>query len=365
MKELQRTIYIFLLFVLAAGSLFFSREFLIPLTLAAILSMLFIGFSNWAEKKGMNRGFSAFLSIILLVAFVAIIVLLLSWQLSDISIQVDEMKKKLLTVLNNIRTWLNNTVGISKEQQQKLMDSQSKAGEDGAGKMALAFASGLMGFIVNTLLVLVYMYLMLYFRSHLKEFLLKIVPHKAEDEADHIVHQCAKVSQNYLSGMAAMILCLWIMYSIGFNVVGVENAVFFAVLCGVLEIVPFVGNITGTSITVLAVTAQGGDSKTLIGVIIVYMLVQFIQTYVLEPLVVGKQVNINPLFTIMGLVLGELLWGIAGMILAIPLLGILKIIFDHIPQLQPYGFLIGSQDGDDENGLMEKVKSFFKRKNKY
>lgn len=361
MKGLQQTIYIFLLFVLVAGGIYFSKEFLIPLTLAAILSMLFIGFSNWVERKGIRRGFSAFISVFILIVFVAIIVLLLSWQLSDISIQVEEMKKKLLTILNDIRTWLNNTVGISKDQQQKLMDLQSKEGEDNAGKMALAFASGLMGFLVNTLLVLVYMYLMLYFRSHLKEFLLKIVPDKAEGETDHVVHQCAKISQNYLSGMAAMILCLWIMYSIGFSLAGVENAIFFAVLCGVLEIVPFVGNVTGTSITVLAVTAQGGDSKTIIGVIVVYMLVQFIQTYLLEPLVVGKQVNINPLFTIMGLVLGELLWGIAGMILAIPLLGILKIIFDHVPQLQPYGFLIGSEDGDDENGLIEKVKTFFTR----
>jgi len=361
MKELQRTIYIFLLFVLAAGGLFFSREFLIPLTLAAILSMLFIGFSNWAEKKGVQRGFSAFFSVLLLIIFVTIIVLLLSWQLSDITIQVEEMQKKLMTLLDNIRTWLNSTVGISQEQQQKLMDSQSKAGGNGAGKMALAFASGLMGILVNTVLVLVYMYLMLYYRSHLKRFLLKIVPHKVEGEADHVVHQCANVSQNYLSGMAAMILCLWVMYSIGFSIAGVENAIFFVVLCGILEIVPFVGNITGTSLTVLAVVAQGGDSKTIIGVVIVYMLVQFIQTYILEPLVVGKQVNINPLFTIMGLVLGEFLWGIAGMILAIPLLGILKIVFDHVPQLQPYGFLIGNQEGENENGFLEKIKALFKR----
>jgi predicted PurR-regulated permease PerM len=362
MKELQRTVFIFSLFVLVVGSLFFASEFLIPLTLAAILSMLFIGFSNWLEKKGIKRGFSAFLSVFILVVFVTVIILLLSWQLSDITLQVEEMKKKLMAVLESVRTWLNQTVGISKQQQQQLMDSQSKAGGDNAGKMALAFASGLMGVMVNTLLVLVYMYLFLYYRSHLKRFLLKIVPNRAEEEADHVVHQCAKVSQNYLSGMATMILCLWIMYSIGFSIAGVENAIFFAVLCGILEIVPFVGNITGTSLTVLAVVAQGGDSKTIIGVVVVYMLVQFIQTYILEPLVVGKQVNINPLFTIMGLVLGELLWGIAGMILAIPLLGILKIIFDHVPHLQPYGFLIGSQESKSENGFLEKLKEWFQKK---
>ncbi|RYG40852.1 MAG: AI-2E family transporter, partial [Chitinophagaceae bacterium] len=74
-----------------------------------------------------------------------------------------------------------------------------------------------------------------------------------------------------------------------------------------------------------------------------YMLVQFIQTYLLEPLVVGSKVNINPLFTIVSLVAAELVWGIPGMVLALPLLGILKIIFDHIEPLQPYGMLIGER----------------------
>ena len=88
------------------------------------------------------------------------------------------------------------------------------------------------------------------------------------------------------------------MYSIGFSIVGVKYAVLFAVLCGLLEIVPFVGNLTGNIITILAVLVQGGSGGMIIGVLITYASVQFIQTYLLEPLVVGSGVNINPLFTI-------------------------------------------------------------------
>src|SRR5690606_22127969 len=116
------------------------------------------------------------------------------------------------------------------------------------------------------------------------------------------------------------------------------------------------GNITGTSITVFGVMAQGGQTDQIIGVIIVYLIVQSIQTYLLEPLIVGEQVNINPLFTIMVLVGGELVWGIAGMVLAIPLLGIVKIICDNIPSLQPYGYLIGT-DKKQKTNLIDKLKS--------
>jgi predicted PurR-regulated permease PerM len=150
-----------------------------------------------------------------------------------------------------------------------------------------------------------------------------------------------KVAQQYLGGLSLMVMSLWIMYGIGFTIAGVKNAVFFAVLCGLLEIVPFIGNLAGTAITLLMALAQGGSTGTLLGVVITYGVVQFVQSYLIEPLVVGKGVRINPLFTILSLVAGEFIWGIAGMVLALPAIGILKVLFDHIGPLKPVGKLIG------------------------
>jgi predicted PurR-regulated permease PerM len=107
---------------------------------------------------------------------------------------------------------------------------------------------------------------------------------------------------------------------------------------------------------------QGGDMNMVIGILLVYGLVQFIQTYLLEPMIVGAEVSINPLFTIIGLVAGELIWGIPGMILAIPLLGITKIVFEHIEALKPFAYLIGSDDKKkDDRSWMQTVKSWFKK----
>lgn len=157
------------------------------------------------------------------------------------------------------------------------------------------------------------------------------------------MHDIRLVSQKYLTGLALMIACLWVMYGIGFTIVGVENAFFFAILCGLLEIVPFVGNLTGVALTLLMSLAQGGSTNLLLGILAVYAVVQFTQSYLLEPLVVGREISINPVFTIVGIVGGELLWGIPGMVLALPLLGIIKIICDHIEPLKPFGTLIGEE----------------------
>jgi predicted PurR-regulated permease PerM len=119
--------------------------------------------------------------------------------------------------------------------------------------------------------------------------------------------------------------------------------------------VPFVGNLTGVSITIIMSLAQGGNLKLVIAILITYGIVQFLQTYILEPLVVGRGISIHPVFTIMGIVGGEVLWGIPGMVLALPIMGVVKIICDHIEPLKPYGFLIG-EERNRETQVIRKIK---------
>lgn len=360
MDKLQRSVYILLFILLSCTALFFGKEFLVPVALSAVFSMLFIRLCNWFEHKNIGRGMASFYCILLFVVAIALVFFLLSWQLSSLAENMDDMKSRLLKIMNGLKDWIDDTIGVSKKTQDKIITEQTKASSSGSGSMAATFASSLLGILVNTVLVLVYMYLFLFYRTHIKKFILKLVTRNDKADTEEVVHKAGKVAQQYLSGLGAMIAILWVMYGIGFSLVGVENAIFFAVLCGLLEIIPFVGNLTGTSITVLSVLVQGGDSKMIIGVLVTYFLVQFIQTYILEPLVVGEQVNINPLFTIMAIVFGEMLWGIPGMILAIPLLGIVKIVCDHVPELQPYGFLIGTEkQKSKKTGLIDKVKGMF------
>ncbi|WP_113653120.1 AI-2E family transporter [Pedobacter namyangjuensis] len=362
MEKLGLSVNTLLLFVLAFAGLYFASPFLIPVALAAVLSMVFIRLSNFFERKGISRPYASLLCILVFVLAMGLIVLLLTIQLGSLAENLESMEQRMVGMLESLKAWINQTIGIEKDTQQQAIEQGTKGK---SGTMILSFAAGLVGILVNTVLVLVYMFLFLSMRGHIKKFILKLVSKKEGPDMAMLVHDAGKVSQKYLSGMAAMIGILWLMYGIGFSIVGVKSAIFFAVLCGLLEIVPFVGNLTGTSLTVLAVVAQGGDSKMIVGVLVTYFLVQFIQTYVLEPIVVGEQVNINPLFTIMAIVLGELVWGIAGMILAVPLLGMAKIICDSYPHLQPYGFLIGPENPKKpKTSLLDYIKARFSRTSK-
>ena len=212
------------------------------------------------------------------------------------------------------------------------------------------------------ILVMVYIFLFLYFRTHIRQFILKLVSPVQKTEMSKMLTDITFVSQQYLVGLAKMIVCLWIMYAIGFSLLGVKNALFFAVLCGFLEIIPFIGNLTGTTLTILVSVVQGAGMPLVISIIATYLIVQFIQEWILSPMIVGTQVKINAFTTIIAMVLGALIWGVAGIFLAIPLIAMFKIVCDHIETLKPYGFLIGEiETRKKKSGFTLKLKKLLNR----
>lgn len=324
------------LFLVVAG-LYFARYFLIPLAVAGLLAALFYPFCAYMERKKVHRVLAALLCVFILMLGIAGILAVIGWQLAELSNDFGMIKLRIDESILSLKEFIFSKLGVSVSEQDKLLQEQkfNLGGviSTGVGSMATV----LTGFI----LMLVYIVLLLYYRSHLKEFVLKLTASPKKKEMSTVIYNATKVSHQYLFGLIKMIFCLWIMYSIGFSLLGVKNFLFFAVLCGILEIVPFIGNITGTTITVLVSLIHGASPAMLGGIVLTYGLVQFIQGWVLEPLIVGSQVRINAFATIVSLVLGNLLWGIPGLVLAIPLTGMIKIVCDHVEPWKPYGFLIG------------------------
>ncbi len=346
-----------LLFLVVAG-LYLAKEFLIPLAIGAIIATLFLPFCKWLEHKKVPRIVAVFICVLILVLFIAGFFTLIGWQISSLTNDIELIKTKSLSLIENIQQYIFKHFGFSSAAQAKLINDQQNDVTVYIEKFVSSFATIVTSFILTIL----YVFLLLYYRIHLKNFILMLFPDSKKLESEQLIYQATNVSQQYLVGLSKMIFCLWIMYGIGFSIIGVENAIFFAILCGLLEIVPFIGNITGTSITVLVAVVHGASLPMIIGIVITYGVVQFIQGWILEPLILGPQVKINPLFTILALVLGQLIWGIPGIVLAIPITAMFKIFCDYIEPLKPLGFLIGEiQNPKSPLTIIAKIKSWFKR----
>lgn len=361
-QKLFRATAILMVMVLIVVILVYAKPFLVPLTIAGLLSMLLLPVTKYLQRRSINKVIAVILSELILLAFLALVIFFVSWQVSDLVNDVSKIEQQVSRKYQEVQQMITEKLGIPKEQQNKMISQQKASAPGKLSAMVTGLLAGLGNILTNFLLVLVYIFLLLYFRERIKKFVLKLVPSSQQANASSIMDNSQQVAQKYLTGMALMIVGLWIMYGIGFSIVGVKNAIFFAILCGLFEIVPFIGNLVGTGLTIAMSLIQGADMNMVIGILITYGTVQFIQSYILEPMVVGSEVNINPMTTIIGLIAGEMLWGIAGMVVAIPVLGILKIVFDHIEPLKPYAYLIGEDKKKQESGFSKKIKNLFNRK---
>lgn len=322
--------------------LVYAKPFLVPVAIGGLLSMLLLPMVKWLQSKHINNVIAIIISILVFVGVIAGVIALIAWQAQDLAKQATGIEQQLSEKLDQVQRFIAEKLGIPAQKQQEMLKKQQSSAGGKISSSVSAIVAGIGGVLTDTLLVLVYIFLFIYFRHRIKNFIIKVAGTRQKANAEDALSKIKKVSQKYLTGLAMMIGMLWVMYGIGFAIIGVKQPLFFAVLCGILEIVPFVGNLTGTALTVLMSLAQGGDMNLIIGIVLTYALVQFIQTYLLEPLVVGEGVNINPLFTIAGLVAGELIWGISGMILAIPLMAIGKIVCEHVPALRPLAYLVAT-----------------------
>ena len=188
--------------------------------------MLFLPVSRWFEEKGLARGLAILVCVLLFLAIVVGIVWLITWQVTDLTSDVGNIEKKVKEMIDNLKRTINKNFGITPKQQDELLKS-SQGSQGGISSFVSGFGSGMMSFVVDFILVLVYIFLFMYYRGHIKKFILQLIPARQKGNAEEVVSGIQKVSQQYLTGLGLMIVGLWIMYSIGFSIVGVQYPVFF------------------------------------------------------------------------------------------------------------------------------------------
>jgi len=126
-------------------------------------------------------------------------------------------------------------------------------------------------------------------------------------------------------------------------IIGVPYAVLLGVIGALLNILPFIGGILAVLFPILVAMATIDGMSTPLWIVISYMAIQFIDNHFLVPYIVASKVKINALISIVIVLMGGALWGIAGMFLSIPFIGVLKIIFDRIPEMKAWGMLLGTE----------------------
>ena len=334
---------VFLLFtVLCIFILIQAQDVFVPLTFSIIFAFIVLPLSNKMEKRKFPRWLSALVSVILIALVVSLLILILSYQLSQFADDMPMLKGKLNEKTLELQQYIKKEWGYTLKEQNKWINEQKAATDDNAGSFLMDFFSATTGFIANLTLIPIMVFFMLLYRNRLTIFL-NLIDTQYHFHTFALVQEVGKVCELYLKGLLLDVAILAVLNSTGFLLLGVDHAILFGVIAAILNIIPYIGVLIGGLFPMIMVLVTQDNSWVALGVLGVTVVVQFIDNNIIYPKIVGSSVSINPLTSIVALIVGNLIWGTTGMILALPLVGMLKVVMDNINDLRPYGYLMGEE----------------------
>ncbi len=170
-----------------------------------------------------------------------------------------------------------------------------------------------------------------------------------------IIEQVQYIIRKYIIGLLIEMGIVAAAVSIIFWALGIKYAFLLGLITGILNIIPYIGIFVALLLSTLITFATAITVTKVILVVATLVVIHLIDSNVLLPIVVGSKVRINALVTVLGVIVGEMLWGISGMFLSIPVIAVLKIIFDRVESLKPWGIILGDEE-KKQNQLAKRLK---------
>lgn len=338
--------------VLLAGIIYIGSDILMPLFFAIILAILLLPVNNWLVKRGFPKVPAMLLSILLALILIASVLYFLSSQVASFMSDLPEIKKQLSHHAHTVQQWVSEKLNISYKQQQQAIDEATADMKSSGSTVVGATLFSAIQAILMVILLPIYTFLILYYRNLIRKFFIDIFADKHRSKVEEVIQESRQIVQGYMIGLLLEMAIVAALNATGFFIIGIEYAVFLAVLAAILNMIPYVGMLVATIICMLITLTTSDNLSDIIWVGVVLVIVQFIDNNLIMPYVVSSKVRINALVSIIGVLIGGALAGVSGMFLSIPGVAIMKSIFERVEDLKPWGMLMG----DDLSMLDDKKR---------
>ncbi len=353
-----RLTLILLMLALIGLIIFIGQDIIVPLAFAILLAVLLLPLNNYLERKGISRVFAIILSLALFIIISGGVIYFLSSQIAGFMNDIPAIKKHLAEHEKTVQHWMTQQFNITKTEQTTIIDNAAeKIKDSGSGLLGNTFLSVTQGILLIVLLP-VYCFLILYYRSMIKRFLIALFKSEHEPKVIEVLQESKLIVQGYMTGLIIEMGIVAAINALGFFIAGIEYAVFLGVLSAILNMIPYIGMLIASVFCMLITLTTSTHISDIIWVVVILTVVQFIDNNIIMPKVVSSKVKINALITILGVLIGGALAGVAGMFLSIPAIAILKVISDRVEGLKPWGILLGDDiTGSKKNKIYLKLES--------
>lgn len=320
------------------------KSILIPILFSLILSVTLLPICRLLEKWRFNRLMASLISVFIgILIFLGLAYVFVS-QTINISHDASQIVDKIEVVLKDGEAWANDKLNLSRtELISKGKEELNKAAPQ-IGTYATQFFGSIGSFLSVGILVPLMIFFFLYYRDFFSEFFVRACYSAPRDKVEETLSKIYLALKNYLGGMIIVMAIVAVLNTIGLMVLGIEYAWFFGILAALLMLIPYIGIAIGSLVPALFALATKDSYWFAVGVIGWFQLVQTLEGNLITPNIVGGKISLNPLVSILSLFLFSMLFGFAGLILALPLTAILKVVFDAVTELKPYGFLLSEPE---------------------
>lgn len=336
---------VLLAIALVVLALYVLQTVLIPLIVAILIAFLlypaYKKLTQWRCPRLLAAGLCIFVTLVVSMGVAALLV----WQMSGFIKDIDMLKENMNNTIDSLLAFIENKTSYDRGDQLAMVKEQGKNMLGNFGQYVITALNGTASFLVNATLVAIYTFLLLIYEEKFNKVLNMLIKdeHKRQS-ARKVLADVSVVSKQFLKGTLIDIVIVATLCTVGFLIIGLKHAFFLGMLVALLNIIPYVGATLGALIPMMVGLIYSGDWKVVVGAAAVCLIVQFIDNNIVMPKVVGSSVSLNPLFSTIALILGFMLWGIPGAILSIPLMGIFKVVCDHVEELKPYGYLFSGKN---------------------
>lgn len=335
---------------LAVYWLIVLQSFLVPLLVSVLLSILVSPITLQLEDRGMKRIPAILLTLMLFLGLIAGILYVSFLQISDMIYMWPTFYEKANVMFQQFEVWVSQTFGFQTTTQIDDLESMSANLLKNTGSSALLTTTAILAAIA---LIPLYMFFMLYYRTFFCNFLYNLLGEKEKKRVNRILFRIYDVIHNYLAGMFTVMVIVGTLNTITLLLFGIQYAVFFGFFAALLLLIPYIGVIIGSSLPIMMALVTKDSAMYAVAVGSVFLFIQFLEGNFITPYVVGSKISINPMMAIVGLLLGGMMWGIPGMILALPSVAIFKVILDHSERLKAFGYVLGEPQKGETDTLFK------------
>ncbi|TSD67930.1 AI-2E family transporter [Inquilinus sp. KBS0705] len=323
-------------------------DILIPLAFAAFIAVLLNPLCNRLQKYGIKPALSIAIAMLVAIIAVAGVFYFLSTQIIQFGDSLPMLKQKFGEITITLKQWVQQTFGIAIAKQDQMI----KEGLSNSQALVGKTLNGVLGTLAIVFLLPVYIFFMLLYKTLILNFLYESFAEENSNKVSEVLRETKSAIQSYIVGLLIEMMIVAAMNSAALILLGVKYGLLIGCIGAILNLIPYLGGIIAIALPVLMATVTKDGYSTQLGVIVAYIVIQFIDNNILVPRIVSSKVQINALMSIIVVLLGNQLWGIPGMFLSIPFVAVLKIIFDRIDGLKPWGKLLGDNIPTRHKGAM-------------